>query len=415
MKQYQDLIHELIQKYDQTKTIGGDRTGVGTVKKFGHIMRFDLAAGFPMVTVKHTPFKAIVAELLWFLRGSTDNTALEEMGCKIWHPWAVTEKDLVLYYVKLNTSHESKYRDLTPTSEVDWGYTLQALIGEGLAPHDARKHLGQLGPIYSKSWVDMDDVRVIPGDDNIPTGFEDMGFEDGNRDTTVGARVIGRSINQVKNAVNLLKTDPNSRRILVNAWDARYLPEDHWPDGSKKTPQENVIEGRASLAYCHAIFQFATEELTYDERLAIANALVVSGDRSPDEFIEQRGHDSWAASDQSLTSAGIPKHRLNCMLFQRSVDSALGLPFNIASYALLTQMMAHVCNMVPGDFVWTGGDVHLYANQLEPMRAALEREPLPLPKLWLNPNIVDIFDFDMDDIQLEGYQSHEKIKMDVAV
>lgn len=98
-----------------------------------------------------------------------------------------------------------------------------------------------------------------------------------------------------------------------------------------------------------------------------------------------------------------------------SVDSALGLPFNIASYALLTQMMAHVCNMVPGDFVWTGGDVHLYANQLEPMRAALEREPLPLPKLWLNPNIVDIFDFDMDDIQLEGYQSHEKIKMDVAV
>ena len=99
MKQYQDLIRELIQKYDQTKTIGGDRTGVGTVKKFGHIMRFDLASGFPMVTVKHTPFKAIVAELLWFLKGSTDNAALEEMGCKIWRPWAVTAKDIVKYFL----------------------------------------------------------------------------------------------------------------------------------------------------------------------------------------------------------------------------------------------------------------------------------------------------------------------------
>lgn len=392
MKQYQDLIKFLIDKYDRLKSLSKDRTGVGTVKTFGWMMRFNLEQGFPLVTVKKTFFNSIVRELLWFLMGSTDNKKLQEMGCHIWDPWAVTEKDLVEYYS--TRSNDPELQQILSSSD-EYSEVLDNLISAGFAPADCRKHIGQLGPIYSDTWTNWQDIRIIPMDSDIPHGFEDMGFDD----RAVGdteARVIGRSINQIQNVIDMLKTNPHSRRIIVSAWDPRHLPDE------SISPQANVIEGRAALAYCHAFFQFATEEMTFLER---AKHYMNSVDLATDTVIDEK----------LLDEIGYPKYRLNCMLLQRSTDSALGLPFNIASYSLLTMMIAQCVNMVPGDFVWTGGDVHLYANQVEPMRAILDLEPFESPTVKLNPAVRDIFAFKEADIELHNYQFHPPIKMDAAV
>lgn len=401
MKQYQDLIRLLIDKFDRTQTIGGDRTGVGTVKIVGHQMRFDLSTGeFPMVTIKKSVWKAMVAELLWFLKGSTDNNLLNEMGAKFWNPWAVTEKDLVDYYLKKsgkNAIHGAHDHEI-----LDW------LIADGYAPKDCRKHLGQLGPIYSKSWVDWEDVRAFEKDvvEELPAEWNLVA-----QSHLDGSVIMRRSINQIQNAVDLLKNNPNSRRIIVNAWDPRHIPEDFWPDGSKKTPQENVIEGRASLAFCHAFFQFVTEELTREDRVRLIK------DRLRQKLKEGEHLDENDEYWEKVmnTEVSIPTHRLNCLVTIRSSDTALGLPVNIASYALLLHMFALVTNMTPGELIINTGDSHLYANQIEPMRAILEREPLPLPTLRLNPEVKDIFQFKMEDISLDGYEYHPEIRMDVAV
>lgn len=434
MKQYQDLVRELIQKYDETLTISSDRTGVGTVKVVGRHLRFNLADGFPQLTLKKTVWKSMVAELLWFLSGSTDNDVLEAMGCKFWRPWAVTEKDIVQYYLKRDGRDSQKHiedylvqqgmlkisapdkplqglegwiscRDKVTNNHIYqhpdyWKAYLELMITEGRIPVTAANWVGQLGPIYSESWVQWDDIRIVDGDSSIPAGFSDMGFLD-EQSPDSGARVIGRSINQIQNAVDLLKNNPNSRRIIVNAWDPRHIPEDFWPDGSKKTPQENVIEGRASLAFCHAFFQFVTEEISVCER---ARHYILTT-----EVIDEQINEGF------LDRKGVPKHRLNCLVTIRSSDTALGLPVNIASYALLTHMFAQVTNMTPGEVIINTGDSHLYSNQIEPMRAILDREPLPLPTLRLNPDVKNIFQFREEDIELVGYTYHPEIKMGVAV
>ena len=392
MKQYQTLIKFLIDKYDRLKSLSKDRTGVGTVKTFGWMMRFNLEQGFPLVTVKKTFFNSIIRELLWFLMGSTDNKKLQEMGCHIWDPWAVTEKDLVEYY---STRYNDPRLQQILSSSDEYSVVLDGLIDAGIAPADCRKHIDQLGPIYSDTWTNWQDIRIIPVDSEIPYGFEDMGFDD----RAVGdteARVIGRSINQIQNVIDMLKTNPHSRRIIVSAWDPRHLPDE------SISPQANVIEGRAALAYCHAFFQFATEEMSFLER---AKHYMGSVELATDTVIDEN----------YLDEVDYPKYRLNCMLMQRSTDSALGLPFNIASYSLLTMMIAQCVNMVPGDFVWTGGDVHLYANQVEPMRATLELQPFESPTVKLNPAVKDIFAFKEEDITLLNYKYHPPIKMDAAV
>ena len=264
MRQYHDLMKEVLAKGVQKS----DRTGTGTISVFGHQMRFNLADGFPMVTTKKLHLKSIIYELLWFLKGSTNNNWLKERGVSIWNEWAAPD--------------------------------------------------GELGPIYGYQW------RSWPAPN-------------------------GQHIDQITEVVNTIKQNPDSRRMIVSAWNVADIP-------------------RMALAPCHAFFQFY-----------VANG------------------------------------KLSCQLYQRSADIFLGVPFNIASYALLTHMMAQQCDLEVGDFVWTGGDCHLYSNHLEQVDLQLSRDFMPLPTLHILRKPDSIFNYEFEDFEILGYESHPHIKAPVAI
>lgn len=264
MQQYLALMRHVLEN----GTDKGDRTGTGTRSVFGHQMRFDLSAGFPLVTTKKLHLRSIIHELLWFLRGDTNIAYLKENGVSIWDEWADAE--------------------------------------------------GELGPVYGHQW------RSWP----TPNGT---------------------AIDQISQIIDQIKTTPDSRRIIVSAWNVAELE-------------------KMALPPCHAFFQF----------------YVADG-------------------------------KLSCQLYQRSADIFLGVPFNIASYALLTMMIAQVCELEAGDFVHTLGDAHLYSNHMEQVALQLEREPYPLPRMKINPAVRSLFDFRYEDFELVDYQSHPHIKAPVAV
>jgi thymidylate synthase len=279
MQQYLELLRDVIENgVDKA-----DRTGVGTRSVFGRQLRFDLAAGFPLVTTKKVHIKSVIFELLWFLSGSTDNHWLNARGVTIWDDWAAPD--------------------------------------------------GALGPIYGKQW------RSWPAPD-------------------------GRHIDQLADIVRQIRRDPDSRRLVVSAWNPADLPL------SGLSPAENAARGRMALAPCHCLFQFY-----------VANG------------------------------------RLSCQLYQRSADLFLGVPFNIASYALLTHMVAQQCDLAPGEFVHTFGDLHLYRNHLTPdiVYAQLARAPRALPRLELTRRPPTLFDYGFDDFAIIGYEPHPAIRAPIAV
>jgi thymidylate synthase len=259
---------ELMRRIRDTGIRKDDRTGTGTLSVFGHQMRFDLSAGFPLVTTKRVHLRSIVYELLWFLRGETNVSWLREHGVTIWDEWA-DEK-------------------------------------------------GELGPVYGKQW------RAWLAPD-------------------------GRTVDQIAQAVEQLKRNPDSRRIIVSAWNVGELEQ-------------------MALMPCHAFFQFH-----------------------------------------------VAAKRLSCQLYQRSADVFLGVPFNIASYALLVHLFAQQCDLEPGELIWTGGDCHLYLNHLEQADLQLGREPLALPQLRLRRRPPSIFEYDYEDFEFVNYQHHAAIKAPVAV
>jgi thymidylate synthase len=263
LRQYLDLLRH-IREHGAPK---GDRTGTGTQSVFGYQMRFDLSAGFPLVSTKQLHLKSIIYELLWFLRGDTNLRYLHDHGVTIWDEWA-------------------------------------------------DEH-GDLGPIYGKQWRSW------------PTA-------DGN-------------VDQLAQVVEQIKKNPNSRRLIVSSWNVGELDQ-------------------MALLPCHALFQF-------------------------------------------YVAAG----RLSCQLYQRSADVLLGVPFNIASYALLTHMVAQQCDLEAGDFIWTGGDCHLYLNHLEQADLQLSREPYPLPELVIRRRPPTLFDYDFEDFEIRNYRHHPPIKAPIAV
>lgn len=302
MKQYQDMIRLLINKYDATKELTNNRTGVKTVSVFGYMTRFNLQEGFPLVTLKETFFGPCVGELLAFLKGATNNEEFKELGCNFWTPWATETSEPV----QVNGR----------TSEIP---------------------AGTLGPIYGAQWRQWE----------LP---------------------YGGSIDQIAELVENLKKRPFSRRHIVSAWNPTLLPDE------TLSPQENAKKGLMCLAPCHYAMQFNVES---------------QGEGKP--------------------------HKLSCMLLQRSADSPLGIPYNIASYALLTHMLAQVCDYDVGELVYSIGNLHIYENQIELMRPVLTRQPYPLPHLYINKSVTNIDDFKPSDFAIVNYKYHPFIKLPVAV
>lgn len=264
MKQYHDLLKHILAVGREKH----DRTGTGTISTFGYQTRYDLKAGFPLVTTKKIHLKSVIYELLWFLKGETNTRYLKENGVSIWDEWADEN--------------------------------------------------GELGPVYGKQW------RSWPKQD-------------------------GKSIDQISNLIAMIKKNPDSRRLIVTAWNPADVD-------------------KMALPPCHCFFQF----------------YVSNGE-------------------------------LSCQLYQRSADAFLGVPFNIASYALLTMMVARVTDLKPGEFIHTFGDLHIYLNHMEQVKIQLGREPKSLPKVRISPRAKDIFDFKFDDFTVENYDPYPGIKAPVAV
>lgn len=297
----------------------GDRTGTGTRSLFGYQLRFDLTKGFPLLTTKRVPFRLIASELLWFIKGDTNIRYLLEHNNHIWDEWA---------FKKWVTSSEYTGPDMTDfgrRSLVDEAFKAQ--YDEQMAHYQQRvltdddfaRKYGDLGNVYGKQW----------------------------RNWTTST---GETIDQLQVAIDQIKHNPNSRRIIVSAWNPEDLEED-----------------RAALPPCHAFFQFH----------------VADG-------------------------------KLSCQLYQRSADTFLGVPFNIASYALLTHLVAHECGLAVGDFVHSFGDVHIYNNHIAQIEEQLSRTPRDLPTLRITADAT-IFDITLDDLVIEGYDPHPSIKAPVAV
>ncbi len=347
----QDILDNGIQK--------GDRTGTGTISVFGRQIRHDMKGGFPLLTTKKMPFKTIVTELIWFLRGDTNIKYLVDNNCHIW------DGDCYQSYLK---EYE---QDKTPgivyyTAPLQYRpYTQEEFINKIKTDDEFAKTWGELGPIYGKQWRSW-------------TKFEDESIEHNEW------YISSESIDQIQNLINDLKTNPDSRRLMVNAWNVGELDQ-------------------MVLPPCHFQFQVYTRELSLEERLKLVKNNVMGFDElskaTYDEFFE-RNH--------------IPKRAISLMWNQRSVDTFLGLPFNIASYGLLLEIIAKEVNMIPDELIGNLGDTHLYLNHIEQAKEQLTREPMKLPKLKIMGNDPSIIEkpqyWKPVDFEIKNYQSHPTIK-----
>jgi len=352
-----------------------NRTGVDTIGIFGAQAKYnvDLNA-FPLLTTKKVHWPAIVHELLWFISGSTNIKYLVDNNVRIWNEWAYKKySDWWENRAKFYTSPENMERDIPAVQENK--LTQEEFVEKIKFDESFANRWGELGEgTYGGMW------RSFP--------FYTMDNEFVGSSTVTGqgseSWVFGQ-VDQLQKVIDKLKTNPDDRRMIVSAWHP------YWVD-------------HCALPPCHCLFHFHTEELTYDERF---------------QLYRDNGGDLIAEPESTMVElfdvSNTPTRRLNCLLYQRSCDFFLGIPFNIASYSLLTAMIAHVSNMVPGTFTHSHGDAHIYVNHLDQIKLQMSREPKSLPSLWLNPDVKSLFDFKFDDIKLLNYDPHPTIKAEVAV
>jgi thymidylate synthase len=392
--EYQRLLHLILEKGRVKK----NRTGVDTIGVFGAQARFNLAEGFPLLTTKKMAVKAITHELLWFIRGDTNIKYLVDNNCNIW-----------------NGDCYRKYKEIRRKTSVmpdTMDFSKEEFIEKIKTDAEFAAKWGDLGQgTYGQMW------RAFPYYQDLSSFVKEIKNDDGKEIQCHPYSPLG-IVDQLQKVINKLKTNPDDRRMIVSAWHP------YWVD-------------HCALPPCHCLFHFNTEELTYKERFDLLvkteaglkdlmPVLKSLQERSMRRIpIEDPQFSHWVkfAADEKdyeqevgvlLDKHNIPRRRLNCLLYQRSCDFFLGIPFNIASYAMLLSMVAQVVNMVPGEFVHSMGDTHLYQNHIEQAKLQLTREPYPLPTLKLNPKITSLFDFKFEDISIENYQSHPAIKGDVS-
>jgi thymidylate synthase len=319
-KQYTDLLQDILDN-GVTKQ---DRTGTGTISVFGRQMRHDMKDGFPLLTTKKMPWKVIVTELLWFLRGDTNIKYLVDNGCNIWNGDA--------YKRYSNSTETSEYDGIGSTSIKLPTLTEEEFINKIKTDNEFAKRWGELGPIYGTGWRNWNSITK--------KWWSDPEYQGYGSDSRSGWEYNETQIDQIQNLINDLKTNPDSRRLMVNAWNVGEL-------------------GQMVLPPCHYGFQVYTRELSYNERYEIHRKYITED--KLDLVLE-------FATNENLDKLGVPTRAISLMWNQRSVDTFLGLPFNIASYGLLLEIIAKMVNMVPGELIGNLGDVHLYSNHIEQAR-----------------------------------------------
>lgn len=383
-KQYLDLLRTVLKKGRKK----ADRTGVGTISMFGHQMRFDMREGFPLLTTKKLFTKAIVHELLWFLKGGDNIKYLVDNGVGIWNEWPWQA------YMKAHEKLKSKLDEATRNADTTGSAEEVNRIKGMLAEHppltlaefvirirednEFADKWGELGPVYGKQWVSWEG--------------------------TMGKNNKHITVNQIDLVLKDLATNPDSRRIMVSAWNVSQVPE-------------------MKLPPCHWAFQLWTRELASDERDAWYSKNGSHGTgmiKMVDHFHQQYTdvqHDKVVNSHihDFMDNEGVPKRAVSLMFQMRSVDCFLGMPFDIASYGILLEMIAQVSGMVADELLVTSGDTHIYLNHLEQVEEQLKREPFPLPTIKLNRDVKSIYDFKYEDISFENYKAHPSIKADVAI
>jgi thymidylate synthase len=391
MKQYLKLLGEIKNKGTQKP---GAREGMpGTLSLFGYQFRHDLSEGFPILTTKEINFKNIVYELLWFLQGETNIKYLVDRGVNIWN------EDAYNYYKNHIREYSRKTEEpsahLLDDGKVLRAYELdefvKAIKESPIEYNDEGYTLGDCGFQYGRTWRGFGEA--IRGHKVLPGG-------------SFSEPVWVGGIDQIQKVIDSLRESPQGRRHIVSAIDPNH-----------DTPND------LALYWCHALFQFNCRPLTdsqkedwlMDHYREVGNR--VNGDES---IFDEEGKllDSFKET-YSVPADRIPKYYLDCQMYQRSADVFLGVPYNIASYALLTHIVAKICNMVPGDYIHTFGDVHIYDNHVDQIEEQLNREPFPLPQLEIYDegndwayirNTLDFSIFDESDFTLKNYNHHEKIK-----
>lgn len=394
MKNYLELLRD-VRENGKSR---GDRTGTGTISVFDRHLSWDLSKGFPLVTTKKCHLRSIIHELLWFVSGNTNIQYLNDNGVTIWDEWAakadinvhakrVTINDIKQHLVgikglgvgqaedRLRKAHLKSIDEKYSASGLDAPTRMIAVLREEGILNESEIVLpavirtikkGDLGPVYGEM------LRAFPG----PNG----------------------PVDQLKELIHGLATQPFSRRHIVDLWCPAVLPNE------KLSVEENVMAGKQALAPCHYGFQCYVEELTDKERYSLYTAT----------------HDTWCGDipqdlENVMDVARIPKYRLSLKFKMRSTDLFLGAPFNIASYAMLTHAIANSLNMTVGHLGMDLGDAHIYSNHLEQVDLQLTREPLTLPRFKITAPVgTSIFDLKFDDFQVEGYESHPAIKAPIS-